>query len=79
MLRRSHYSGISTSRGYNITITLHFKGITFPNHCGCCKIFAVQVTGFSLLWFAFTLDGGNLGVVGRLLQEYCFRTGILFS
>ena len=27
MLRRSHYSGISKSRGYNFTIILHFKGL----------------------------------------------------
>ena len=28
MLRRSHYSGISTSRGYNFPVTLHFKGLS---------------------------------------------------
>ena len=27
MLRWSHYSGISTSRGYNFPVILHFKGL----------------------------------------------------
>ena len=29
MLRRSHYSGISTSRGYNFPVILQFKGLRF--------------------------------------------------
>ena len=29
MFRRSHYSGISTQRGYNFSVILHFKGLTY--------------------------------------------------
>ena len=33
MLRRSHYSGISTSKGYNFPIILHFKGLKLMEIC----------------------------------------------
>ena len=44
MLRRSHYSGISTSRGYNFPVILHFNGLNIRDLNGSlASVFIIRI------------------------------------